>query len=111
MKQSHRQLLASICKAAWRKIKEEGITKSEAFLLIWKAHKFGYNQLSKGENFFKFLKSNGKIREARGTRDSELIPEAFSPKSSTVKYSTAVPFFDLDIMQWRSFSLNNLIPE
>lgn len=109
MNNNHKNKLSTICKAAWRKIKEEGITKSEAFTLIWKAHKFGYESLAEGEQIFKFRKSDGEIREAVGTRNSELIPDAFRPKTNVVKYSTAIPFFDLEKMAWRSFSMNTLI--
>lgn len=104
-----KQRLSSICKAAWRKIKEEGISRSEAFTLVWAAHKFGYQSLADGECAFKFRKANGEIREAVGTRNADLIPEAFRPKTSTVKYSTAIPYFDTEKMAWRSFSMNNLI--
>lgn len=75
-------------------------------------------KLSVGLHEIVFEKKDGSIRVLRGTRDPEIIgKETFDsyinkPKkdgSKRVESTTAVPTFDSEIQQWRSFSTDVLI--
>ena len=60
---------------------------------------------------FSFWKSDGSIREARGTLNLSLVPEDMHPKgtkSSIVNWSI-VNYFDLDKQEWRSFDICRFI--
>ena len=60
---------------------------------------------------FSYFKTDGTIREARGTLSPSLIPDDKKPKGSigsTPTYSS-FPYFDLDRNAWRSFRLDNFI--
>lgn len=57
-----------------------------------------------------FTKKDGTERTMRCTRNPESIPTAHQPKdSSSDKSTTAVPVFDLEAEEWRSFIPENII--
>lgn len=70
--------------------------------------------LSTGFARFTYYKKDGRIRTALGTRSSVLIPTDKLPKGQleinewedSVK---AIPYFDLDKNEWRSFSVLNFV--
>lgn len=68
--------------------------------------------LKSGVVNFKFNKKDGTVREAKGTTNSELIPETqlsnrtprtYTPNPNVVKY------FDTEKEGWRSFNEDNFI--
>lgn len=58
-----------------------------------------------------FKKVNGDLRNMRGTRNLDLIPEDKHPKGEgTIRESdTTVTLFDLEVEDWRSFRVENLV--
>lgn len=72
--------------------------------------------LSNGFARFTYYKKDGTFRRALGTRSSSLIPTDKLPKgdmsdgSATWEDSAkAIPYFDLDKNEWRSFSVLNFV--
>lgn len=63
-------------------------------------------KLELGEIKFWYRKKDGSLREARGTTKLELIPENLHPKGET-KDTGGVPYFDLDVNQWRSILMGS----
>lgn len=76
-------------------------------------------KLSVGKHEIVFEKKDKSIRVLRGTRDPEVIGEVLFEKymnpppkkdgSKRVESTTAVPTFDCEIDQWRSFATDVLI--
>lgn len=67
---------------------------------------------SLGEAIYKleFEKMDGSMRKMRATRMSAYIPSDKSPKKDReiTETMTAVPVFDLDLMEWRSVRPENV---
>jgi hypothetical protein len=63
-------------------------------------------QLEDGIVKFKFVKLNGTVRVAVGTRNKKLVANFLAGGSRTTE---ALPFFDLQEMAWRSLRLNGLL--
>lgn len=95
------------------------ITQSQAVKYAWWFESFR-NQLRNGVYRFSYFKSDGSIREARGTLNMELIPEDKRPKgenSSPLRGgrvgSEPAPgvftYYDLIAQGWRSFRCENFI--
>lgn len=58
----------------------------------------------------KFEKRDGSLREMRCTTCEFLIPEEKMPKNTYLTVnSDQVRVFDLDLKEWRSFNINNLL--
>ena len=66
------------------------------------------------ENFetkFKYTKKDGSEREARGTLNTDMVPESAQPKG-TQSWETAddiVKYYDLDKEGWRSFHWDQFV--
>lgn len=61
---------------------------------------------------FKFNKKNGTVREAKGTINSELIPETQLSNRTSRTYTSnpnVVKYFDIEKEGWRSFNEENFI--
>ena len=93
-----------------RDIKDCG--KSFALKRAWWFESFR-DALNNGFARFTYYKKDGTTRTALGTRSPLLIPADKSPKAlpegvwnDTVK---AIPYFDLEKNEWRSFSVLNFI--
>jgi len=67
--------------------------------------------LSAGVVDLQFKKVNGDLRNMRGTRNLGIIPEENHPKGDgTIKEAdTIVTLFDLEVKDWRSFRIENLV--
>lgn len=66
--------------------------------------------LSKGEVKFSYEKKDGTIREAFGTRNiSALALYDAIPTGDKVENDNVIPYFDLDVMAWRSFKVENFM--
>jgi|688.fasta_scaffold303410_3 hypothetical protein len=55
-----------------------------------------------------FTKKDGTEREMRCTRAPRIIPADKAPKESTEEIGSALPVFDLDKADWRSFIIENV---
>lgn len=65
------------------------------------------NRLSKGGVLnFSFLKRNADLRSAKGTTDNSFIPKEKRAKLTNELAATAVRYFDLEVNEWRSVSLD-----
>ena len=95
-------------------LKGRKITSSQALKYAWWFESFR-DQLRTGVYRFSYFKIDGGIREARGTLDMDLIPEAQRPKILTpdivdqVDKNTTFTYYDLDARGWRSFRLDLFI--
>lgn len=66
---------------------------------------------------FSFVKKNGEIRNARGTRNIDLLmsiddsgfTESDKPKGIGVESDTSCPYWDLDKKAWRSVCVDSII--
>jgi len=72
------------------------------------------NALTKGFARFTYYKKDGTIRTALGTRSPSLIPVNKMPKcpldnEEWEERIKAVPYFDLERQEWRSFSVLNFV--
>lgn len=67
--------------------------------------------LSEGIVHLQFKKVNGELRNMRGTRKFDLIPEDKHPKveDKREQNETIVVLYDLEVNDWRSFRIENLI--
>lgn len=68
--------------------------------------------LESGEVHLQFKKVNGDLRNMRGTRNLNMIPEELHPKGEGKAISdpdTIVTLFDLDVSGWRCFRVENLV--
>ena len=86
-------------------------TWSERVRLAWYFVKFN-EALKDGLVTFSFWKKDGTIREARATKNLLLIPDEKKPKGQVdygIESYSAIPFFDLDKGEWRSFSITHFI--
>lgn len=71
--------------------------------------------LSNGFARFTYYKKDGTTRTALGTRSAALIPVDKLPKgdmsdgAAAVDNTKAIPYFDLEKNEWRSFSVLNFV--
>lgn len=56
-----------------------------------------------------FTKKDGTQRTMNCTRNTAFIPTEKLPKEGTTEPTTAVPVFDLDVQDWRSFIPANIV--
>lgn len=69
--------------------------------------------LNEGEITVKFTKKNGEERTMRCTKVFDKIPTEFHPKEDSTRKvsetSDAIAVFDVEINQWRSFNVGNVL--
>jgi len=67
--------------------------------------------LNQGVVDLQFKKVNGDLRNMRGTRNLGMIPEEKHPKGDggIREGETIVTLFDLEVDDWRSFRVENLV--
>ena len=68
--------------------------------------------LTNGFARFTYYKKDGTTRTALGTRSSLLIPADKAPGASpqqNEERAKAIPYFDLEKQEWRSFSVLNFV--
>jgi len=69
--------------------------------------------LNESEITVKFTKKSGEERVMRCTKVFDKIPEDMRPKEDSKRKvseeSDAIAVFDLDISQWRSFNVGNIL--
>lgn len=66
------------------------------------------NVLGNGVARITFTKKDGSIREMTCTRDLSIIQEEHHPKGVKETPGDALPVFDLDLNEWRSFAWDSL---
>ena len=92
------------------------LDKSQALHYAWWFEDFR-TKLRTGVWRFSYFKTDGTIREARGTLSPLLIPADKLPGASPQRNGESglrqegqtFPYFDLDKQGWRSFRLDNFI--
>ena len=97
-----------IFKNAWKYAKELGITFAYALKRAWREFKLNA-MLNKGIALFTFMKKDGTIREAAGTRSLEIIPAEFHPKGTGKASDKVICFFDMEAFAWKCFSKDSLL--
>ena len=65
--------------------------------------------LKEGEVKFTYKKMNGELREARGTRNINMIPETDCPTGKGNSCSYCTNYYDLDKKAWRRLLDCNLV--
>ena len=63
-------------------------------------------RLQKGKVRFTFIKADGSLREAYGTKVLDLIPINQHPKGVKKPSDDVITFFDLEKNEWRSLKRN-----
>ena len=91
-------------KLAWRFVKRNGFTLSEALKEAWANIKL-VNAMHKGIVKFYFTKVDGSKREAYGTLSSEVIPPVGGERKNN---DTCQVYFDTEKQAWRCFKKANL---
>ena len=90
---------------------------SNALKIAWTIH-YLRHYLNRGIVRFTYVKRNGELREARGTRCPELIPPSRSPKGivqAEIEQGlrqpdyTSIAYFDLDKEAWRAFDIRMFV--
>ncbi len=66
-------------------------------------------KLTEGSVSFKFRKVDGTVREATGTLNNDLIPEAHRSAVTPADDAATVPYFDLGSNGWRSFRADAVV--
>lgn len=105
-----RKNLQSIMNLAWRFVKVEGMTMSNALRIAWKNAKV-YQAMCKSTVTFAFRKVDGSTRLSTGTLSIQNIPAKalqFSPNPHKKNIFTQ-RYFDVEKQDWRSFKRENLI--
>lgn len=87
--------------------------KSFALRRAWWFENFR-DALANGFARFTYYKKDGTTRTALGTRSSVLIPTYKLPKDQLEineweDIIKAIPYFDLEKREWRSFNVNNFV--
>jgi len=69
------------------------------------------NQLGSGIYRIEFNKLDGTLRKMRATRMNAYVPSDKAPKTSSevIPGQRSVSVFDLDLMEWRSVVVDNIV--
>ena len=66
--------------------------------------------LASGDVYFSYLKKDGTVREAYGTRNTNIINEYnASPKGNSAEKNGVITYYDIEFEGWRSFKIENFI--
>ena len=66
-------------------------------------------KLAQGPVRFAFIKRDGTLREAYGTRNMSLVPEEHRPKGTDKRTPGTIPFWDLEAEAWKSLREDSLV--
>ena len=106
-----RKNLQSIMNLAWRFVKINNMTMSNALKLAWRNAKL-YRKLCTSTVTFEYIKNDGSIRHSIGTLSVSQIPAQQIPSgrgAGRTKNSNAQTYYDMDKNAWRSFKRANLV--
>ena len=66
--------------------------------------------LALGDVYFSYLKKDGTVREAYGTRNTNIINEYnASPRGNSSEKDGVITYYDIEFEGWRSFKIENFI--
>ena len=102
--------LRSIMNLAWKFVKENNMSMSEALKAAWKNAKL-YRAMCKSTATFTFRKVDGTLRHSTGTLSVQVIPTHSIPAGvhPHTKNSNRQTYFDMEKQEWRSYKRENLI--
>lgn len=105
-----RKNLQSIMNLAWRFVRNNGMTMSDALKVAWKNAKV-YRAMCGSIATFEFRKVDGSVRLSTGTVSPKfipghLIPDGIHPHKKNVNTQA---YYDIDKQAWRSYKRENLI--
>lgn len=106
MSVERKKTLRDVMSLAWQMVKMYGISLSESLRKAWKNIKLKIAMQS-GIVEFHFVKTDGTIRQAFGTLQSNLVPVLVGSQRKRAEYVQV--FFDTEKQEWRSFKKINLI--
>lgn len=102
---NNRYNMSSIFRMAWRFIKSNGYTLSEALKCAWANAKLK-RAMKGGIVRFTFRKISGEVREAWGTLKESLLP----PTTNNRPYNaTLQTYYDTEKADWRCYKVANLL--
>ena len=107
MSTDRRNRLSEIMNQAWKMVKRNGYTMSEALKVAWAYFKLRSAMKTRIVRFY-FRKVDGTIREAFGTLKESLIP-AISTQGNRKKNDTVQVYYDTEKGEYRSFKIANLV--
>ena len=96
--------LQQIMTLAWRFVRQNGYTMSEALKTSWLNYRL-VNALKAEIVEFYYQKVDGTIRQAFGTLQSDRLPQTAGTKKSV---DSCQVYFDTEKGEWRSFKKCNL---
>lgn len=95
----------AIMREAWRLIRQNGYTRSEALKTAWLLAKV-QRRMRAGVAAFAYLKVDGTVREAHGTLAESALPPTGGNRREN---PTLLTYYDTDKMAWRSFKRANIL--
>lgn len=96
--------LSDLMKLAWRFVKCNGFSMSEALKQAWMQFKL-HAKMLKGIAKFYYQKVNGEIREAYGTLQNTPETLGTGRKASPMNQT----YFDTEVQDWRQYRMANLL--
>lgn len=96
----------AIMREAWRLIRQNGYTRSEALKTAWLLAKV-QNRMRAGVVAFAYLKMDGTVREAHGTLSASVLPATTGGRRR--EDPTLLTYFDTDKQSWRCFKKANIL--
>ncbi|MCD8167617.1 MAG: SH3 beta-barrel fold-containing protein [Bacteroides sp.] len=103
-----KELLSNLMKEAHSLGRTSGLNKSEALKKAWQLQKL-YTRLREGIVRFHFYKTDGTLRQARGTLHTNYLPGKSTNTRSKTNPQQMI-YFDTDKNGFRSFKKSNLLP-
>jgi hypothetical protein len=101
-----KQFLSELMQQAWRFVKRNGLSISEALRKAWLNAKLKFAMKTKIVKFY-FQKIDGSLREAYGTLNAEILPPV-SGNDTRKKNDTVQVYFDTEKQEYRCFKTANL---
>lgn len=95
----------AIMTEAWRLIRQNGYTRSEAMKTAWLLAKVKRGMRA-GVVSFAYLKMDGSVREAHGTLMSSAVPATGGHRRED---PTLMTYYDTDKRSWRCFKKANIL--
>ena len=104
-KASKTQILSAVMKNAWRFFRMTGASFSECLQRAWRNYNL-VKRMASGIVKFYFQKVDGKLREAWGTLNNNMLPET---NHNRKKNDLVQVYFDTEKNEWHSFKKFNLV--
>lgn len=97
---------AAIMREAWRLIRQNGYSRSEALKTAWMLAKV-QRGMRAGVVAFAYLKMDGTVREAHGTLAPSVLPATTGGRRRGDP--TLMTYYDTDKRSWRCFKKANIL--